>query len=326
MIQPPELKQTLPAKLTNGAMSTTTAVWEILLASFNGDLESVQKLAADCPELLYAQYNYAPPIHFAVREGHVQLVKYLLDHGAHDPAYRFYPFQESLQTVANDRGYTEIENLLDEYVADTSRHRSKGDNGEILYNRSPEQIEFEKAVSNNDLSKTKQLLEHHPDFALDESYFWSEGILLFAAKSNNRPMIDLLMSFGAKVPRLLKWAQFYYFERLDGATYMMKKGMDPNTMSWQHVTLLHDMAQKGFIDKADLLLTHGAALDPVDEAYQSTPLGLASRWGQTEMVSYLLSKGADPSKAGAAWSTPIAWARKKGHDKIEKILIDAGAA
>jgi ankyrin repeat protein len=28
------------------------------------------------------------PIHFAVREGHVELVKYLLDNGAHDPNYK----------------------------------------------------------------------------------------------------------------------------------------------------------------------------------------------------------------------------------------------
>jgi hypothetical protein len=60
------------------------------------------------------------------------------------------------------------------------------------------------------------------------------------------------MNHGAKVPAILKWAQFYYFERLDGATYMMEKGMNPNTMSWHHVTLLHDMAQKGDIKKAEI--------------------------------------------------------------------------
>ncbi len=101
--------------------------------------------------------------------------------------------------------------------------------------------------------------------------------------------------------------------------------MNPDTMSWQHVTILHDMAQKGFIDKAELLIRYGAGLNLVDEAYQSTPLGLAARWGQTEMVQFLLSKGADPNKAGASRATPLAWARKKGHVEIEEILIDRGA-
>ena len=325
MIQPNELKLHLPMEVGNGVLSTTTKAWEILLASHNGDLDKVKKLADECPELLYAQYNYAPPIHFSVREGHTELVKFLLAHGAHDPDYLFYPFQESLQVVANDRGYNEIRNLLNEYAANPSVHKFKGDNGKIFYKRSEQQKEFEKAVDENDLDKTKQILKEHPDFALDETYFWSEGILLYAAKKNNRPMIDLLMSYGAKVPNLLKWARAYYFERLDGASYMMEKGLNPNTMSWQQVTILHDMAQKGFMDKAALLIRYGADLNLTDDAYQSTPLGLAARWGQTEMVEYLLTKGADPNKANASWATPVAWARTKGHVEIEKMLVKAGA-
>ncbi|MES1220559.1 MAG: ankyrin repeat domain-containing protein [Bacteroidota bacterium] len=326
MIQPTELKLHLPMEVGNAVISTTTKVWEILLAGYDGESDKVKRLTDECPELIYAQYNYAPPIHFAVREGHVQLVKYLLSHGAHDPDYRFYPFQESLQTIANDRGYTEIENLLAEYAVNTALHKFKGDNGRIFYNRSPQQNEFEKAVDENDLDKTKYILKNHPEFALDETYFWSEGILTMPAKGNHREMIGLLMSYGAKVPDILKWTQFYYFERFDAAEFMMQKGMNPNVMSWQQVTILHDMAQKGFIDKAELLIKYGADLNLIDEAYQSTPLGLAARWGHVEMVKYLIKQGADPNKAGASWATPLTWAKKKGHVDIEGILIDAGAA
>lgn len=325
MIQPHELKQDFSMELSNGVISTTTKVWHMLVAARQGDLDTIKKLAAGCPELIYAQYNYTPPVYFAVREGHIDAVKYLLHNGAHDPGYKTYPFQESLQTIAADRGYNEIAFLLNQYAANTAAHKYKGDNGAIYYNRTPLQQEFEKAVDKEDLEKTAQLLKLYPEFAKDDTYFWGEGILTFAAKENNRKMIDLLMSYGAKVPALLKWAQFYYFERLDGATYMMEKGMNPDTMSWQHVTILHDMAQKGFIDKAALLIQYGADMNLIDEAYQSTPLGLAARWGQTAMVHYLLKQGADLNKAGASWATPLAWAKKKGHSEIEKILILAGA-
>jgi hypothetical protein len=44
------------------------------------------------------------------------------------------------------------------------------------------------------------------------------------------------------------------------------------------------------------------------------------------MVEYLLSEGADPNKAGAIWSKPLAWAIKKGHSEIEKIFLKSGAA
>ena len=66
MIKPNELKQDLPMSLSGGVLSTTTKVWDILMASHAGNLELVMQMAADCPELLYAQYNYTPPIHFAV--------------------------------------------------------------------------------------------------------------------------------------------------------------------------------------------------------------------------------------------------------------------
>ncbi|HMK05716.1 MAG TPA: ankyrin repeat domain-containing protein [Ferruginibacter sp.] len=325
MLQPNELKKELPMQVANGTVSSTTGVWAILAAANMGNLEKVRKLVEECPDLIYAQYNYTPPIYFAVREGHTALVDYLLNNGALDPGYKTYPFQETLLTMAQDREYNDIVSMLQEYAANPALHKFKGDNGEIDYKRTDLQQEFEKAVDQEDISKTGQLLAAHPEFALDETYFWGEGILTFAAKENNRGMIDLLMNYGAKVPPVIKWAQFYYFERLDGATYMMEKGMNPNTMSWHRVTLLHDMAQKGDLDKAALLIKHGAGINAVDEEYRSTPLGMAARWGQVEMVEYLLKQGADPNKAGAIWSTPLSWAVKKNHEVIEKILLDAGA-
>jgi uncharacterized protein len=320
MIQPVELTLNLPMTVGQGMVSTTTKVWDVLVASKNGDIDVVKKLVGECPGLIYAQYNYTPPVHFAVREGHLNLVKYLLDNGAHDPNYKIYPFQESLQTIARDRNYDEIADLLDQYAGNPSAQKYKGDNGAIEYHRTGLQKEFETVVDKENISRTKEILKEHPEFATDETYFWSEGILTFAAKENNHEMIELLMSYGARVPNILKWTQFYYFERYDAAVFMMEKGMNPNTMSWHHVTILHDMAQKGDIKKAELLIKYGADINAVDEEYQSTPLGMAARWGHSEMVEYLLNQGADRSKSGATWSTPVAWAKKKGHAAIEKML------
>jgi len=311
--------------LSNKVISTTTKVWSILVASRKGDLEVIKQLVDECPELIYAQYNYTPPIHFAVREGHPELVKFLLDNGAHDPNYNIYPFKESLQAIADDRNYSDIVSLLNEYSANPALHKYHGDNGEIKYNRAELEEVFEKAIYKNDFEKTQAMLKEHPEFARNETFFWGEGILLFAAKGNNQKMMDLLMSYGAKVPNILKWAQFYYFERYDSATFLMGKGMNPNVMSWHHVTILHDMAQKGDIQKAELLLKHGAEINSVDEEYQSTPLGMAVRWGYPEMVQFLLAKGADPNIAGAPWATPMAWAVKKNRTEIHELLTKAGA-
>lgn len=325
MKQPNELKTNFPVELSNGVISSTTMVWQVLLASRNGDLSTVIKLIDVCPELAYAQYNYAPPIHLAVREGHLELVKYLLSKGAYNTTYQTYPFQDTLPMIAQDRGHDEIETLLKEFTHETSHHKYKGDNGAIRFPRTDEQKEFEIAVDKNNLTKVKDILKRHPEFAQDETFFWGEGILMMPAKENRREMIDLLMAHGAKVPNVLKWTQFYYFEHDEGAAYMMEKGMDPNTMSCHHVTILHDMAQKGNIRKAELLLKYGADINYVDEEYQSTPLGMAARWGNLDMVKFLLQRGADPNESGEAWSTPLAWARLKEHPKVEEALDNAGA-
>jgi len=325
MIQPNELKQTLPMELSDGIVSTTTSVWEILTASRDGNLTRVKELVTGCSGLIYAQYNYAPPIHFAVREGHTALVEYLLDQGAYDPDYKTYPFRDKLPVIAEERGHAIIARLLQQYNDDPTRWKFRGDNGRIIRERTDLEKEFEKAVDKGDIEKTQQILEDYPAFALDESFFWGEGILARPAHDGNHPLIGLLMSYGAQVPAMLKWAQAYYFEKYDTAAFLMDKGMSPEVKSWHEVRLLHDMAQKGDIPKAKLLVEHGAELDPLEDEYLSTPLGMAARWGHADMVEYLLLRGADPHKSGAPWSTPLAWAQKKGHKDIERMLQSAGA-
>ena len=325
MIQPNELKLVLPMSLSNDVVSSTTKVWDILVASRNGDLETIKKMVDECPELIYAQYNYTPPIHFAVREGRLDLVEYLLGHGAHDPDYRIYPFLDYLQTIALDREYKEIAFLLQQYADNAAMHKYKGDNGKIHHTRTALQQEFEDAVNKENIDKTEQILKEYPAFVHDENFFWGEGIMMKPAKDGNLRLLELLLQYGAKVPAILKWTQFYYFKHYDPAAFLMNNGMNPNVMSWHHVTILHDMAQKGDIPKAALLVKHGADINPLEEEYQSTPLGMAARWGHIEMVEYLLKQGADINKSGATWATPLAWAKKKGHHDIEKMLITAGA-
>ncbi|HEX6730898.1 MAG TPA: ankyrin repeat domain-containing protein, partial [Pyrinomonadaceae bacterium] len=154
---------------------------------------------------------------------------------------------------------------------------------------------------------------------------WGEGILAMPANRSNRKMLELLMEYDARVPDVTKWGRAYYFKHYDIAKFLMENGMNPNHLSWQGVGLLHDMAHEGDIPKARLLLDHGADINSIDDEYQSTPLGIAVRWGNRDMMRYLIERGADPNKAGAEWSTPRAWARKKGHREIETDLKRAGA-
>ena len=78
-------------------------LWTLFEASASGDMEAVKHLVEARPELVNAQYNYTPAIHFAVREGRLDVAEYLIDRGAETVDYRSYPFQDSLLTIAEDR-------------------------------------------------------------------------------------------------------------------------------------------------------------------------------------------------------------------------------
>jgi hypothetical protein len=54
MIQPVEMKKTLPMKLHDGIVSTTTEVWDMLTAIRDGDLDRVKELDSSRP-LRYTQ-------------------------------------------------------------------------------------------------------------------------------------------------------------------------------------------------------------------------------------------------------------------------------
>jgi ankyrin repeat protein len=93
-------------------------------------------------------------------------------------------------------------------------------------------------------------------------------------------------------------------------------------------TILHETAAMGDWITEDEVATFGRAaleagarMDGRDEILSSTPLGWACRWGRIELVTLFLEYGADPEENDAEpWARPRAWARKMGHQEIERAL------
>lgn len=86
LIRPVELSPGRRFKLADGTDVPTDDVFAMFVASRDGDIASVKRLAARNPPLVTVEYNYTPPIHFAVREGHREIADFLLDRGAGIPA------------------------------------------------------------------------------------------------------------------------------------------------------------------------------------------------------------------------------------------------
>src|SRR5262249_27614602 len=118
MIRPEALKQKKPWMWSPGIGAD---VWEMFCACIMGDLAVVKRLLNKDPSLARSPYENRMPLSFAVRENQVEVATYLLDHGA-------YPFAlgDVLQ-VARDRGYVEMERLLESKFASLHGASSKGE-------------------------------------------------------------------------------------------------------------------------------------------------------------------------------------------------------
>ena len=182
MIQPFEMKALRPMRLHNGVVSTTSDVWSMLVATRNGDLNRVKELVEHCPALLTCQYDYTAPLQLAVREGHLEIARYLVEQGTLDPSYRNHPFQETLVTLAEDRGYGEIAELLKRSLSNPELTHEWGDTGAIERGKDETQRRFQEFVDKNNHAEVEAMLKAQPELARDEDAFWGEGIHAMAAK------------------------------------------------------------------------------------------------------------------------------------------------
>src|SRR5687767_15903833 len=143
MIQPDELKKDEPLLWSTG---TGTDVWKMFCAAIAGDLETIKALVAKDPSLPHCHYHYRTPLYFAVRENRLEVARFLLERS--DPLRMAY--SDSFLEIARDRGYTEMEKLLESHLA-------------TAQNASPKGEPLAAAIRERDLAKVRSLLDTSPE-------------------------------------------------------------------------------------------------------------------------------------------------------------------
>jgi ankyrin repeat protein len=319
------------------------AEYTIYLAAEFGDAESVRTaLHRDRSQANHADTRWWRPITAAVRRRDFEMVKLLLGHGA-DPNLPEdgAPVGQALwMAVYLDE--PDMVKLLLEHGANPNTSPESSGSAVGHARRKPEVLELllrygakeesrpfdeiDRLIEERRLDELEKRLRETGLMARQGEASWGEGILGGPANAGDLELIEVLMRCGARVPDVTKWGRYYYFKHANVARYLLEHGMNANHRSWQEVTLLHDMAHEGSIEKARLLLDHGAEVDAIDGEYRSTPLGFAARWNQREVAMLLIKRGADANRAAADWARPLAWARKKGHAQMVELLRAHGAA
>jgi ankyrin repeat protein len=97
-----------------------------------------------------------------------------------------------------------------------------------------------------------------------------------------------------------------------------------NTMDDKQETPLHIAARKGNREILELLLTNGADLN-AQNSYGYTPLHMAALSGEKETVALLLAAGADVAARDRFNRTSLNYALKKDFEEVVNILKMHGA-
>src|SRR5262245_58856118 len=181
------LRMMRPAALmTNERLKWSTGtgvdVWDLLCACREGDLATVQRLIDKDPSLVRCQHAYRTPLYFAVRENRLDVAAFLLEHGA-DPLSL--AVNDSLLVICRDRGYAEMERLLEA-------------NLNTVQGASPQGEAVAAAIRERNLDKVRQLLDAAPDLlhAGDER---SNQPIHWAVMTRQIDVIDELLARGANL-------------------------------------------------------------------------------------------------------------------------------
>ena len=95
-----------------------TDIWSMLCAALEGDVDRVRTLAGGEPNLTRAEYWYTQPLHFAVREGHAEVVRDAAGIGrgpertAVTPTSRWPPWHATVDTRASPRSSKDAQAAL----------------------------------------------------------------------------------------------------------------------------------------------------------------------------------------------------------------------
>lgn len=336
LIRPVELSPGRRWTLADGTIASTDDVFAMFVAARDGDMAAVKRLVAHRPALATVEYNYTPPIHFAVREGHRNVAEFLLNHGA-DPAYRSYPFQESLLTFAEDRGHMELADLLRhrltrrfavvpgtrtiieaatrgdlaaveaELARDVTLARSSDETGDTALHR---------AAKNGFLSIVRALLAAgaNVDAIRGDGYRPVHCALMpnwfFQVSHDTREeIVELLLSQGAR------YTVFIAALRGDERFVRDALARDRSFANFEdtcHHRVLSAAVRRHDVAMTRLLLDHGADPNlPEEGAPRGLSLWIAVNDGEEMIVRLLLAHGADPNGAVESSGTPMSHAEGK---------------
>jgi ankyrin repeat protein len=331
-----------------GYLLALGANYTISVAAALGDQERVEQLLRkDAGLARRLDSARVSPLSYAAGEGHLHIVRILLEHGA-DPNIQETSAPSGMALFNACCGnHVEVAQLLLEHGANPNAGSDSSGCcltiGEVHHARQAKPLQ--------------QLLRQHgactPPYSMSagelkqairngEEVVHHEEFLDNVLAQGDAELLDLYLDSEPGVTdRMENWSGVGYPRSSALVRNLLARGLDPNKVDWLGRTFLHACAESGDRSVAAIFLDAGADIDARDFEFRGTPLAAAIRYEPScrkedrtkhaerrrRMVEFLLKRGAATNLPGdEPWATPLAWSRKRSLADIEAILIRYGAS
>ena len=337
----------------------------LINAAENGHAECVQLLLAAGADVNHADNEGKTPLINAAKNGHAECVQHLIAAPGIDVNKVENRMEKTALFEAAYEGHIECVKVLLTAPAIDITKRNKF---HVTPHRTTENKEIEQLLLSaikNRIIKAQEELEKR-GISCNEY----EQKLLDAAYEGNAELMQLLITVGTNINAKdingatpLYWASYqghtecvklilsnedYFIQVNQGPHYdetplkvakneeikqllrpVVKEEAQSQLQLRQHITpekyntALLKASQNDNRELITLLITAGADISQADE-YGETPLYKAAYLGHTECVKLLIDAGADVNKANKKGETPLYMAEERGHTECAELLRAAG--
>ena len=286
-----------------GKMDKETRIKFITLFVASGNLELIKKI------LESFKYMYAVAQNAAAQNGHVGVIKLLLENGV-----KINDMHTALYAAAHNGHAEVVELLLDNKVSVNGK--STG-GWTALY----------AAACNSHAKVVELLLDNGAIINEKNPGGWTA--LNVTAKNGHVEVVKLLIARGANVNEKTtdNWTALHiatYNGHAEVAKLLIARGANIKEKNKDNWTALHIAAYNGHAKVVELLLDNGAIINE-KTANNSNALYVAAQNGHAEVVELLLDNGANINEKTAGGWTALHIAEHNGHTEVAELLTAHGA-